>query len=45
MKGKLHALPPLDGLPPFNIDLQVITNFLEEIKTTKFADHPFIKYK
>ncbi len=42
--GKLHLLPPLEGLPAFNIDLKVMSDFLIEIANTEFIHHQFISY-
>ena len=44
ISGKLHSVPSINGLPAFNLNLQVIANFLEEIKETEHFSHPFIMY-
>ena len=39
--AKLHCIPSLAGLPRFPMGIAQITPFLEEVKDTQFATHPF----
>ena len=39
--AKLHCIPPLVELPRFPMGIAKITPFLEEVKNTQFATHPF----
>lgn len=42
--AKLHCIPPLQQLPRFPMGILQIEPFLEDIKDTPFATHPFISW-
>ena len=40
--ARLHAIPPIAGLPPFAMGISQIRPFFREVTNTAFADHPFV---
>lgn len=40
--AKLHSIAPLSDLPIFPMGIAQITPFMEEVKDTQFATHPFL---
>ncbi len=42
--AKLHSIPPVAGLPPFAMGISQMRPFLQEVRDTEFATHPFIEW-
>ena len=41
--AKLHRIPPVAGLPPFAMGISQMRPFLQEVRDTEFATHPFVE--
>ena len=41
--AKLHHIPPITGLPHFAMGISQMRPFLQEVRDTQFATHPFIE--
>ena len=41
--AKLHHIPPISGLPHFAMGISQMLPFFEEVQSTQFVNHPFVK--
>ena len=42
--AKLHCIPPVAGLPCFAMGISQMRPFLQEVRDTEFATHPFVEW-